>query len=120
VESPRRKIRILVCRGPTCGDQRDSAAIHAELSRVVRERKLEDLVILDWQSCFGQCQKGPNVLFRETAGVEDKLSIAVMPLASGRRSAMHHGVSAAKIERILDMHLRNWGLVGAIITPQNV
>jgi (2Fe-2S) ferredoxin len=105
-----RKIRVLVCRGPTCGDLRGSAAIHAELVRHVSVEGLGGEVILDWQSCFGQCQKGPNVLYREAKGREDKLTLAMAALSGGVKSAMHHAVTPARAIQLLDRHLNGWGI----------
>jgi len=107
-----RKILVLVCRGPTCGDLRGSAAIHAELVRHVAAEGLAGDCILDWQSCFGQCQKGPNVLYREAKGGvrEDKLTLAMAALVGGVKSAMHHAVSPARAVHLLDRHLTGWGI----------
>ena len=112
-----RKIRVLVCRGPTCGDLRDSAKIHAELVRHVDRRSLGDDVILDWQSCFGQCQKGPNVLYREAKGREDKLHLAMAALVGSVKSAMHHAMTPERATGLLDRHLVSWGIRAAATPP---
>jgi (2Fe-2S) ferredoxin len=104
LSSPR--YRILVCRGPECGDKRGSAALHAELVRLLRMRGLTDRVDLEWQSCFGRCQSGPNMLVRvirpEDRGV---FQFAVLlPSASGD-AVLYTSVSMAELQRIIDDHI---------------
>jgi (2Fe-2S) ferredoxin len=60
-----RRFRILVCRGPECGDQRGSAAIHAAFVHELAAQGVGDRCELAVQSCFGRCTQGPNVLIRE-------------------------------------------------------
>lgn len=57
--------RIVVCRGPECGDRRGSRAIYDVLRAAIATHGLADRCELAWQSCFGRCTQGPNVLVRE-------------------------------------------------------
>jgi hypothetical protein len=60
-----RRFRILVCRGPECGDRRGSATIHAAFVHELAAQGVGERCELAVQSCFGRCTQGPNVLVRE-------------------------------------------------------
>ena len=59
-----RRYKIIVCRGPECGERLGSSAIYAAFHEAIRLRGLEGRAELAWQSCFGRCRQGPNVLVR--------------------------------------------------------
>ena len=61
----RRRFRIVICRGPECGDRRGSAVLHDAFVRALALHGAQDVAELGWQSCFGRCTQGPNVLVRE-------------------------------------------------------
>lgn len=103
-QSSRPRTLVLVCRGPECGERRGSAAVHeafvAELARCApRDREIR----LDWQSCFGQCRRGVNVLVREMRPGEDYFFVTFRPGGSG--SALYHGVLRADVRRIVEEHV---------------
>lgn len=81
-----RRYRIVVCRGPDCGDRRDSASVHAAFGRALAEAGLGARCELDWQSCFGRCSQGPNVLVREVVAAPIHRGLADLPrgLAAAR------------------------------------
>lgn len=59
-------------------------------------------VELGWQSCFGRCRQGPNVLVclvpvSSTSGTR-------MPVARNY-AALYNGVSLAHVPRIVDSHI---------------
>jgi (2Fe-2S) ferredoxin len=60
-----RRFRIIVCRGPECGDRRDSRTVHDAFAAGLAARDLGRTCELTWQSCFGRCSQGPNALVRE-------------------------------------------------------
>lgn len=60
-----RRFRIIVCRGPECGDRRNSQLVHDAFARELAARGLTRTCELTWQSCFGRCSQGPNALVRE-------------------------------------------------------
>lgn len=108
-----KKYRITVCRGPECGDQRNSAAVHASFVNEIRVRRLEGRVELAWQSCFGRCRQGPNVL---CAAIEPKANTFLFALAPARGdAAMYNGVTPADCERILSEHVMGGRLVRDLI-----
>lgn len=102
-----RRFKILVCRGPECGDKRDSAALHAQLVTQLRAAPLPQAEVeVGWQSCFGHCTRGPNLLVREVRPGEDALRLAMMPtLAPG--AVLYHGVRPQDIRRIIQEHLKS-------------
>ena len=110
-----RRLKVLVCRGPDCGDKRHSTDVHAYLVRRLREAPLVDTEVdVGWQSCFGQCAHGPNVLVREIRPGENSALLAMMPQAAPG-AVLYHGVLPADMERIIREHLQS-GLVIAELT----
>ncbi len=94
---------VLVCRGPECGDKRNSAAVHAEFLRLLPLAPPEVEVSLDWQSCFGKCQRGVNVLVREVRAGEDAFFRSFLSVTPG--SALYNAVKPSEVERILREHV---------------
>lgn len=65
-----RRFRIVICRGPECGDRRGSAALHEVFRSALEANGAREHAELAWQSCFGRCTQGPNVLVREVVTPE--------------------------------------------------
>src|SRR5215470_1269850 len=99
---PAKRYRIVVCRGPECGEQKSSSTLHAEFLAGIRARGLDATVELGWQSCFGRCRQGPNVLVREVRPGESRFLLAVAPVFAGPGAALYSGVTRADVPRILD------------------
>jgi (2Fe-2S) ferredoxin len=113
-----KRYRIVVCRGPECGDRRDSASLHTALVDLLRQRGLEGRVELGWQSCFGRCRQGPNVLVRPIMPNEGRTLLAAMPLI-GPGSALYNGVGPGDLLRILEQHVeRGEVLRDKILRPE--
>jgi (2Fe-2S) ferredoxin len=100
-----KRYKIVVCRGPECGDRLGSSAIHARFVEGIRARGLEGRCELAWQSCFGRCRQGPNVLLRAIQPNETRFLLAMAPLAPGQGGAFYSGVTPADTARILDEHV---------------
>ena len=60
-----RCFKIVICRGPECGDRHGSAALHDVFRSALEANGAHAHTELVWQSCFGRCTQGPNVLVRE-------------------------------------------------------
>jgi (2Fe-2S) ferredoxin len=60
-----RCFKIVICRGPECGDRHGSAALHDVFRSALEANGAQAHTELVWQSCFGRCTQGPNVLVRE-------------------------------------------------------
>lgn len=101
-----RRFKILVCRGPDCGDKRNSAAIHRALLQGAATEAPDAEADIGWHSCFGQCTNGPNVLVREVRPGENALRLSLMPtMAPG--AVLYYGVQEADAPRILREHLQS-------------
>jgi len=102
-----KKYTILVCRGPECGDKRHSADVHAALQVELRACPLNgNEARLDLYSCFGKCQRGVNVLVRETLPTDNPMMLKLMPTAGGR-ATLYHRVLPTEARRIVEEHVAN-------------
>jgi (2Fe-2S) ferredoxin len=101
VSEPRR-LTVMVCRGPTCGERRNSGELHARLTELVAARGLGDRVTLAWETCFGHCVRGPNVLVYDTDEVRGWQVYAGFEAPS---AVLYNRVTIDELERLLDKHL---------------
>src|SRR5258708_2107815 len=101
--SPETSYQVVVCRGPYCGSQCGSQSLHAELGRLLRARGLEARVTVAWQSCFGRCARGPNVLVRPKP--ERMPLIAESLPIVGPGVALYNTVKEHELPRLLDEHV---------------
>jgi (2Fe-2S) ferredoxin len=92
----------MVCRGPTCGERRNSAALHAKLEELIAAHGLGACVTLAWETCFGHCLRGPNVLVYDTDEVRGWQVYAGLDAPS---AVLYNRVEAGELERLLDKHL---------------
>lgn len=90
-----RRFQIRVCRGPECGDRRGSKEIYDELKRAIAARGAEARIELTWQSCFGRCTQGVNVLVREVT------PDGSVPLAARRPTALYNAFDRASVEALV-------------------
>jgi (2Fe-2S) ferredoxin len=151
----RRRFKIVICRGPECGDCRGSAAL-APVFAACLERQAGVVVtasvsaaeagagsaasltstggnaaagdsagtdvMLEWQSCFGRCSQGPNVLVRQLVaqpeGPRFGTGFATVPGPRGA-TALYNGVDAEKAERIVMEHVVGGRIIRELIeVPQ--
>jgi (2Fe-2S) ferredoxin len=111
VSEPRR-LTVVVCRGPTCGERRGSAALYAHLEGLVASRGLGERVTLAWETCFGHCLRGPNVLVYDTDEVREwHGQVGIGALASS--SVLYNHVTTDDLERVVDKHLAG----GMVVRP---
>ncbi|HEY4178467.1 MAG TPA: (2Fe-2S) ferredoxin domain-containing protein [Kofleriaceae bacterium] len=97
-----RRYRIVICKGPECGGQRGSEALHEVFRSAVEANQARDVEIA-WQSCFGRCTQGPNVLVREIVDVKpasaiSSVGLATMPAPRGT-TALYSRMSPSEPER---------------------
>ena len=119
-----RRFRILVCRGPECGDRRGSAAIHAAFVHELAAQGAGERCELAVQSCFGRCTQGPNVLVRELpAGppVAPRFALADLPPrhGGGQRlaTALYNRLDPSKVPAIVASHVVGGRVLTALIEP---
>jgi (2Fe-2S) ferredoxin len=109
------RFAILVCRGPDCGEKRDSASVHAAFDSALKTcEALPASVDLGWYSCFGRCRRGPNVLVREILPNENPMLVRMMPTA-GPRAVLYHGVRPDEAREVIEEHVRNGRKLQALI-----
>lgn len=103
-----RRYRIVICRGPECGDRRGSAILHDLFRSALEANDARAFAEVAWQSCFGRCTQGPNVLVREI------LTAAPGALGSGFATlpgprgvtALYNRMDASRVEAVVVQHVK--------------
>ncbi len=114
-----RRFQITVCRGPECGDRRGSAAVADALRAALVAHGLADRAQLGWQSCFGRCSQGPNVLVREITpdgGSPPVTGESAAPPAP-RATALYNAVLAVNADELIRRHVGAGEVVRSLIQP---
>jgi (2Fe-2S) ferredoxin len=100
-----RRFRIVICRGPECGDRRGSAMLHDVFRNALTAQNVRDRCELSWQSCFGRCTQGPNVLVRE---VDERTRLgtgfAAVPTSRGT-AVLYNRIDPARVDRVVVEHV---------------
>ena len=122
-----RRFRIVVCRGPECGDKRDSQAVYAAFETAIAAAGVGARCELAWQSCFGRCSQGPNVLVREVLEVRPgvgppvRIGLADLPtrLGGGPRTAtaLYNRVAPVHATEIVATHVERGIVLRHLIEP---
>jgi (2Fe-2S) ferredoxin len=103
---PPRRFRIVICRGPECGDRRGSNALHELFRSAVDATEARERTEIVWQSCFGRCTQGPNVLVRELVGEQPTLGTGFATLPGPRGvTALYNRMDASRITRVVEQHV---------------
>lgn len=102
-----RRFKIVICRGPECGDRRGSAPLHDLFASALEARAARDRADLVWQSCFGRCTQGPNVLVRElVADQQPSLGTGFATLPGPRGvTALYNRMDETRVERVVEQHV---------------
>ncbi|HUQ07654.1 MAG TPA: (2Fe-2S) ferredoxin domain-containing protein [Kofleriaceae bacterium] len=119
---PERRFRVIVCRGPECGDRRNSRAVHEAFAGQIAAHRLAGRCELDWQSCFGRCSQGPNVLVRELPQVDaprPRFALADLPPSRGGgprlATALYNRIDPVKVVEVVARHVIQGAVVGRFI-----
>lgn len=113
--------RISICRGPECGDRRGAAALGAACEQSLARHGLRAAAEIAWQSCFGHCSQGPNVLVRDMSTQPAHQIMGVIgsgfATAPGPRgvTALYNLVDAARLDTIISEHVGHRRVVRAFI-----
>ena len=101
------RYKVVICRGPECGDRRGSAALYEVFRSALDAHAVRDRAELSWQSCFGRCTQGPNVLVREVLSNETgALGSGFATLPQGRgTTALYNRMDSARVERVVAEHV---------------
>lgn len=99
------RFRVLVCRGPECGEKRNSKSIADEFRKQIDQAGLssEQAQLSDY-SCFGQCQRGVNVLVHEVTDSKSSRYALFMPTRLPG-AQLYCGIGVAHVKRIVEEHL---------------
>jgi len=115
---PVRRYRIIICRGPECGDRRGSAELHDLFRSSLEANAVRERAELMWQSCFGRCTQGPNVLVRELIADQPAASLgtgfATVPGPRGA-TALYNRMDATRVERVVIHHVVGGQIVRELI-----
>ena len=103
-----RRFKIVICRGPECGDRRGSAALHEVFRSALDAYAARESTEIVWQSCFGRCTQGPNVLVRELVAPDPNSltgsGFATLPGPRGV-TALYNRIDSTKAERVVALHV---------------
>lgn len=107
----------MICRGPECGDRRGSAVLHDAFREALeRHEGCRARTELAWQSCFGRCTQGPNVLVRELLTAEPTLGTGFATLPGPRgTTALYNRIDPDRCERIVTQHVRDGQIIREFI-----
>ena len=110
----RRRFKIVICRGPECGDRRGSAILHDAFLTQIEAHGARGHCELAWQSCFGRCTQGPNVLVRELVDAAPGGlvggGLATLPGPRGA-TALYNRIDPDRTERIVVEHVNRGQIV---------
>jgi len=103
-----RRFKIVICRGPECGDRHGSAALHEVFRAALAAQGAQEHTELVWQSCFGRCTQGPNVLVREILTGEampvPSSGFATLPGPRGA-TALYNRVDTRRVAHVVAEHV---------------
>lgn len=109
------RYRVIICRGPECGERRGSEALREVFAAEAVRLELADRVDLEWQSCFGRCSQGPNVLVRAEVARGHMVTVAAAPIGARANAALYSAVVERDVPRILAEHVGNGRIVTELV-----
>lgn len=103
------RLLIYVCDGPTCGQRRGSERLLTRLR--ARAAADEDHLHVERETCFGLCQRGPNVMICDA----DRVPVAGhgAPLLGTPGTVVYSQVTDESLDTAVDRHLAG----GIVATP---
>lgn len=110
------RYRVIICRGPECGERRGSEALRAAFAAEAVRQDLAEQVDLEWQSCFGRCSQGPNVLVRAEISRGHMVTVAASPIGARANAALYSSVAERDIARIVREHVGCGRIVNELVT----
>jgi len=109
-----RRFKIVICRGPECGGRRGSATLYDVFTSALEAHGAREHTELAWQSCFGRCTQGPNVLVREILTTEPTAMLgsgfATLPGPRGA-TALYNRIDAQRAAHIVAEHVKGGQIV---------
>jgi len=112
----------VICRGPECGDHRGSAPLFEQFRAALVRHGLANDAEVAWQSCFGRCTQGPNVLVREIVDSAAPTLGSGFATAPGPRgvTALYNRIDATRIDRVITEHVMAGKVVRDFIEPTGI
>jgi (2Fe-2S) ferredoxin len=109
-----RRFKIVICRGPECGGRRGSAVLHDVFQSALEAHGAREHTEQVWQSCFGRCTQGPNVLVREILTDEPPSMLgsgfATLPGPRGA-TALYNRIDPPRAAHIVAAHVMGGQIV---------
>lgn len=107
-----------MCRGPECGDRRDSRTVYDAFRQALVAGGMESSCELGWQSCFGRCTQGPNALVREViaAAPPPRFALAALPGPRGS-TALYNHLDAVKVAEVVAEHVGRGVVMRRYVEP---
>jgi (2Fe-2S) ferredoxin len=96
-----RRLTVVVCRGPTCGERRGSGALATRLAETVAARGLQDRVAIVDEVCLGHCLRGPNILVQEEGEGEGEGEGTPAPFGG----VLYNRMTLEDLDRVIERHL---------------
>jgi len=113
--SPRSRLQILVCDGPSCGVTHESEVLKELLvSRVNADPELQGRVHVVDYMCFGRCSEGPNMFVRKL-GPQERAEAEPDATVFGAERGFYPGMDAAKCDRVLAQHCKGGVAVADLV-----
>lgn len=88
--------------------------LHDAFRTVLEAHGAQEHTEVAWQSCFGRCTQGPNVLVRELLTAEPRPTLgsgfATVPGARGA-TALYNRMDPQRVERVVAEHVKNGQIV---------
>ncbi len=109
-----RRFRIVICRGPECGDRHGSAALHGVFCDQLATHGAQAHTEVMWQSCFGRCTQGPNVLVREILTAEAAPALGsgfATPPGPRGTTALYNRMDGQRAARVVAAHVMGGQIV---------
>ena len=108
-----RRLTVIVCRGPTCGDKRQSAALYQRLQATIAARGLHDQITLAQETCFGHCLRGPNVLVCDSDELGGTRGLAYAPGPVPTSAVLYNRMTVGDLDRVIERPLMG----GMVVRP---
>lgn len=90
--------------------------LHEVFRSALEAHDARDRAELMWQSCFGRCTQGPNVLVREVVTEQPSLGTGFATLPGPRgATALYNRMDSARVERVVVQHVIGGQIVRELI-----
>jgi (2Fe-2S) ferredoxin len=86
--------------------------LHEAFTEALERHGARDLAECTWQSCFGRCTQGPNVLVRELVPNQPVLGSGfATPPARAGVTALYNRIDHARVDRVVVEHVKSGQII---------